>query len=437
MNLTKLERRFIRVISENYAGRIERCLSLRPVINQSRTITRRSRLATLLVNLARYGQLSIELVKAAWHKPEDISGVIFFDRDSKSQVKRIAYLKHIIGDVEFIGISRERKLRPLPDWFSAARTMIHLLLIILLATFDRQSRLTSSFVWITRYCFSTLGFVSMSKTEKTIYLFRISSIESPFIAGYLKEHGIRVSLIASMTPLSFYNRVLVGDSLKMATAYQCDEADYYQPLEEPATYEFWAPETIHLMVEHYDGMVINEHHNTVGVYTQGFWLRNKLGLLHPDVAQDYVKRETELLSVMLEWVKRAANTRLVIFPHPLERRHLHKTGEHQFIEALKGNQVEVDLSDSNISFLLFDRVGLGVTTLSSIGFERIHMGFRTVFFTFPVGSAARFPNLSIQSRYNDVFISNRSDFLKAVDRVRKMKHREYMNNFFGRESFLN
>jgi hypothetical protein len=386
--------------------------------------------------LARYGQLSIELVKAAWRKPEDISGVIFFDKDPKSQAKRIAYLKHMLGDVECIGISRESKLRPLPDWFSATRTMIHLLLIILLATFDRQSRLTSSFVWITRYCFSTLGSVCSSKTENAIHLFRISSIESPFIAGYLKEHSVYVNLIASMTPLSFYNRVLVGNSLKMTTAYQCDEADYYKPLEKPATYELWAPETIHRMVEYYDGMTIDEHHNTVGVYTQGFWLRNKLGLLHPDVAQGYVKRETELIAAMLEWEKRTANTRLVIFPHPLERRHLHKTGEHQFIEALKSNQVEVDLSESNVSFLQFDRVGLGVTTLSSIGFERIHMGFRTLFFTAPVGSAVRFPNLSIQSRYNDIFISKRPDLLTAVDRVRKIKHREYMNSFFGRESFL-
>ncbi|HEC35429.1 MAG TPA: hypothetical protein ENI39_02720 [Anaerolineae bacterium] len=267
-----------------------------------------------------------------------------------------------------------------------------------------------------------------ASTNKTIYLFRIYRIETPFVAAFLKERGLHVHVVTSSSPLSFYHRVLIGDSLKVCHPYQVDEFQHYRRLGACESCELWSPETFCQLEARYKGLVIDEHFDIIGVYTQGHLLRDQLGTLNKDFAVGAIRRETELLEMVATYANNHPDVHFIVFPHPMERRHYKRTGEHQFGGLVRLPNVKVDFSGAADSTLQFDRVGLGLTTLSSIGFERIYLGFRTIFYV----SDLEYINWDIQSPYHKIFFTKQNALLSAVDTVRKMSHREFMHHYFGR-----
>jgi CDP-glycerol glycerophosphotransferase (TagB/SpsB family) len=135
----------------------------------------------------------------------------------------------------------------------------------------------------------------------------------------------------------------------------------------------------------------------------------------------------ELLGMIGQYAQMHPQVRMIVFPHPLERRHYNKTREHQFESLEDIPNVTIDFSEANDSTLQFDRVGLGVTTFSSIGFERMHLGLRTLFYVSDLPNV----NWEITSPYNAVFFKEKEAFLLAIEAVRKMSHREFINHYFG------
>ncbi len=66
------------------------------------------------------------------------------------------------------------------------------------------------------------------------------------------------------------------------------------------------------------------------------------------------------------------------------------------------------------SVLSFDRVGLGLTTVSTVGFDRLHLGLRTLFF---VGDSD-FLDPPIPSPFQALFFTAEDEFLPAVEAAR-------------------
>jgi hypothetical protein len=235
-------------------------------------------------------------------------------------------------------------------------------------------------------------------------------------------------LIASTTPLAHYNRYLIGDSLKLCNPYQQDEYTHLQHNYTCRQVELWSPEDIVVLASYYTAKPKPTLSNQIGVYTQGFWLRIEMGIYEEKAGQELAEWEHDLLQIALKLVEQHHELQLVLYPHPLERRHQQKTMEHFGQLLTSQERIRIDFSDSN-SALTFDQVGLGLTTMSTIGFERLYMGFRTLFYLPPSIFLAN----GIPSAYNVLFCASQEELLAKIQAVRQMPHAEFMQHTFGKE----
>lgn len=428
-DLSAWERRFIRAIAPAYSDKITSWLEAQPRILESQKFTQTNRFAVFLISAVRAIKLAVEVLKAHSGKALDTDAAIFYEKDPASIEKRIAFLEDNEPDTAFAGVSYNNSVRTVPDASFTFRVLPLLLGTIFASAFRAPSRLTPHLVRIVRTCLLALDRVEAS-TANQLYLFRISRVETPFVAAFLKEHGIGVHLVASSTPLSFYQRVLIGDSLKACHPYQLDEFQYYRQLGICNSCELWSPETFHRIKEYYAGRSLEEHFETIGVYTQGAQLRDRLGTYAKGFAAKAIRRETELLQMVAFYARAYRDVSFVVFPHPMERRHYARTGDHQFDRLARFPNISVDLQDAADSTLQFDRVGLGITTLSSIGFERISLGLRTIFYV----SELEYINWDIESPYHRLFFAEREVFLSALDAIRRLTHGQFIRRFFGHGS---
>lgn len=426
MDLALLEHRFVCSITHTYHNVVENWLETQPDLLESQRFTQKNRFAILLISVLRYLKLTIELLVAYFGIIPRTDAIVFYETDPRSVEKRGQFLEWNVTGIQLNGVSYDDKIRSVPDARFVWHIMPRLLGVILASALYRPSRLTPHLVRIVRTCLLTFSQAHASAT-RTIYLFRIYRIETPFVSAFLKERGIRVHLVTSSAPLSFYHRVLIGDSLKVCHPYQVDEFQHYAQLGTCQSCDLWSPETFYQLEAHYKGQSLDEHFNTVGVYTQGAFLRDRLGTLNKDFATKAIRRETELLEMVVVYARGHPDIQFILFPHPMERRYYSETGEHQFDSIVRLHNVTVDFSNATDSTLQFDRVGLGLTTLSSIGFERIYIGLRTIFYV----SDLEYINWDIKSPYHKTFFTGQDDFLLAIDTVRKMSHSEFMNYYFG------
>lgn len=426
MSITSLEHRFVQSIIRTYRDEVENWLEEKPNLLESQKFTQRNRFAVLFISMLRYLKLTIELLVAHFGAVPQSDEIIFYEKDPKSMEKRARFLEWNKPEMQFSGVSYHDAIRSIPDTRFVWRIMPLLLGIILASVLYRPSRLTPHLVRVVRTCLLTFDRAYASKA-KTIYLFRVYRIETPFVSAFLKERGIEVHLVASSSPLSFYHRVLIGDSLKVCHPYQVDEFQHYGQLGTCQSCELWSPETFYRLEAHYKGRSLDEHFDTVGVYTQGALLRDRLGTLNKEFASKAIERETELLEMVSAYAKDHPRVQFIVFPHPMERRHYSETGEHQFEGIVRLPNVTVDFSSAKDSTLQFDRVGLGLTTLSSIGFERIYIGLRTIFYV----SDLEYINWDVRSPYHQIFFTEQKSFLSAIDVIRKITHRQFMNRYFG------
>lgn len=425
MRIGAIEQAFIRAITTDFSDIIERRLRSQSKILESQHFLHRNRFAVLLVGLVRYVQLVIELLRARLRPVQQSNGVLFYEYTKASLDMRRRYLEWQTPDTQFIGLSSADTITALPDWRFVWRLMFRLLTTILLSIRYPATQLTSALVRIVRACLLIFSRASAS-TSRTIYLFRIYRIETPFVAAFLRERGITINLVASSSPLSFHNRILIGNSLKICHPYQIDEFEHYRALGACEHCELWAPETFYELQPYYQHRPIEENPGVIGVYTQGFRLRDELGTLHPDFAVGAVRREDELLDIVTEYATNHPHVQFVVFPHPLERRHFKASGQYHFPQLAELPNVKIDFSTESNSTKQFDRVGLGLTVLSSIGFERISLGFRTLFYV-----ADLEVNWEIQSTYHKIFFTTRDTLLTALDENRTLTHCEFMARYFG------
>jgi hypothetical protein len=297
----------------------------------------------------------------------------------------------------------------------------------LLASVMQQSELSKEYVRIVRMCLLVHGYL-LTASERVVFLCHPHRWDTTFQAAYFRENGYYVNLVATpYTPLAVHNKYLIADSIKLGDPYQVGEFEVYHELGSCHHYELWPVARSYALVEHYKSRSILDTEHILGLYTQGFWLRVQIGKAGETIGQRLAKQEMELIQNLVEYLERFPDLKLIVFPHPKERRHFQEKGQHQFEQLASNPRVTIDFEGSS-SIYDFDRVGLGITTVSSSGFERIYLGFRTVFYI-PYTS---FMDPAVQSPYNALFCGNKDELFDKIDRIRPMPNDDFMEHFFGK-----
>ncbi len=306
------------------------------------------------------------------------------------------------------------------------RVLFGLLPLLLRADSQARSVFAGRYVRVAEYCLVGLTHAARSR-QKAAYLLRMYHAHTPVMSAFLMEQGVTSHLITSTGRLVMAELAIPANSMKLTHPYQlyCAlQATGPRAIEHLA---LWGPfETVE-MEQAYRGVDRDGDRGVIGVYTQGFWLRQSVGSIQGDAAAQAVARESEFMDIILEYVTTREDVTALIFMHPMERRHFKATGELGPWPLLAHPSAEVVTDLSQPSNTSFQRAGVGLTTFSTIGYDRLYAGFRTLFYRGDV----QVEDDEVVSPFGELFFRDRQGFLEAIDTARSQTAVEFETCHFG------
>lgn len=213
-----------------------------------------------------------------------------------------------------------------------------------------------------------------------LYMFCIYEKDSNMLAHILMKRKIKVNKITSEVPLTFANKIIVADKIILCFNYQKEELEAYKKTMFYTETETWLPEAQGAYLNLYNNKNFEVPQQTIGFYSSAFWLRKKLNHSIADVGS--YDAEEEVLKFVSEYLVQNPNLKLVIFTHPYEKRteELWKDTLAYYRSVLSPQVLNrVEITEKGISSThTFNKVNIGISVFSTIMFERINLGFKTI-----------------------------------------------------------
>lgn len=215
---------------------------------------------------------------------------------------------------------------------------------------------------------------------KELYMFCIYEKDSNMLSYLLMKRKVKVNKITSEVPLTFANKIIVADKVILCFNYQKEELEAYRESMFFNETETWLPEAQGAYLHLYKDKKFQVPQQVIGFYSSAFWLRKKLNHSIADVGSYDV--EEQVLKYVSEYLVKHKNLRLTIFTHPYEKR-MEETWEdtqNYYRSVLDSTIIErVDVTGKEtISTQTFNAVNIGISVFSTIMFERINLGFKTI-----------------------------------------------------------
>ncbi len=225
-----------------------------------------------------------------------------------------------------------------------------------------------------------LFYILRKNNISELYVFSIYEKDLNMLAHLLMKKNIKVNKITSEVPLTFANKIIVADKIILCFNYQREELEAYKKTMFYTETETWLPEAQGAYLHLYNSQSFEISRNVIGFYSSAFWLRKKLNHSIADVGS--FDAEEEVLKYISEYVSANPDLKLVIFTHPYERRTEEIFNEtisyyNSVLEPMIMSRVEVTGKEIN-STRTFNKVNIGVSLFSTIMFERINLGFKTI-----------------------------------------------------------
>lgn len=345
-----------------------------------------------------------------------------FDSGFNAQNQRIQYLKHFGVNVDRF-LSRENLVGSL----NVIASLIHLFFVTILFAFVVPfsfSRRRVCYALLLREIVEWVNLLSIFKNQgiKKLYYFCIYEKDANFLTLILQENKIWVSKITSEAPLKFANKIIIADELCLCFAYQVEEVEAFKNTMFYERLQVWIPEMQITYLDKYKDRSFDIPINTIGFYSSAFWLRKKLNHSMADIPSYNV--EENLLQHLVEYLKQHSHLKLVLFLHPYEKRNerdFKLAQEHYakvFGEGLI-NRVEF-VNNEFKSTEIFNKVNIGLSVFSTIMFERLSLGFKTILA--PMDNTD-FPLLS--SPFRNVCVYTKEELFKTIDRNIPLSKEEF------------
>ncbi|MBU7577263.1 MAG: hypothetical protein KAF40_04305 [Flavihumibacter sp.] len=212
---------------------------------------------------------------------------------------------------------------------------------------------------------------------RKVYLFSAYEKDCSFLSYILmRKFKLEVQLVPSSNPLRIHYKKGVCTTLTFTTAYHPAEFEKIKSNWVYTNTENWPPfgyEEVIPRLATYD----EPPPCTIGYFSSGNWLREKLGRL------SYVPFEREAEKMLMQhlhtYLAKHPGFSLIIFLHPLEKR-----GEQRLVESENyyrsyfGADVQFAPFDTN-SVSCFDLVDIGIAIYSSTIFQRLFAGQKSLF----------------------------------------------------------
>lgn len=347
---------------------------------------------------------------------------LFFERSRAVVPARSAFLSRFLSRA-VVGIAMDSRLVGHASWFGSLKLTFEVVRLLLDPRAE-ESVLASGYVGILRTCLIVESNAAAMNAEDA-YLFRVYRPETPFLAARLMNAGIRVHQVASTGPLLPNTPAVVASTVVLCNPFQLDEIAWMRDrgLAWPDAV-LWGPEDV-VDLETASACGVSEAHPEVlGLYTQGFRARVRRGTEPESTGARSAEHEERLRRLLIHYIDDHPDVELVVYPHPLERRIFREEGVHDLRDLEGHERVRIDWSSTS-SLSCFSEVGLGVTTFSTVGFDRLHLGYPTIFFVTDEVSD------EIPSPFQRLFIRDDAALTAALGCFRMMTPETFTHEVLG------
>ncbi|HWY33789.1 MAG TPA: hypothetical protein VNX68_04035, partial [Nitrosopumilaceae archaeon] len=265
---------------------------------------------------------------------------------------------------------------------------------------------------------SLLYWVKKNKMNKFHY-FCIFETDCNICAYLLMKSNVYVNKIPSEVPLGFYNKVIISDSLSICFKYQEEEVKNNQDTMFIDKLNYWAPELTFTVIRDYTTLERNvASKGKIGFYSSACWLRKMNGAI--DLGENDFENEEVLLVWLFEYIKKNPKLSLTIFLHPMEKKEAIWERTKRYYDQFKSLAPFsiADIDKKSIEYM--DEVDLGVSRFSTVMFERIFWGFKTILS--PMGNRD-FPIRT--SSFSNICIDNKEELFAKLDKNIPLSEEEY------------
>ncbi|MDA7836631.1 hypothetical protein N9A49_04410 [Salibacteraceae bacterium] len=220
------------------------------------------------------------------------------------------------------------------------------------------------------------------------------SNQSNWLALVLMKRGVEVIKIPSIVPFAGHFKNVIASKLWLSTPYHLDETNVFASTHFVGEYLKGKPKNA-IYLDKYETAGLKAMPKVLGYYSHASWLRAD----QDHGASEFCLPEMEetVLRYLVSYCEARNDLKLHVFTHPRERSAEMVARTKAYYHTLLAKDIvsEIYFGEERSS-LSFEAAEVGVGTMSSILFERLLCGFKTLFYTdgmisFPV------PNSDISS----------------------------------------
>lgn len=339
------------------------------------------------------------------------NGYAAFDGNINGAELRFNYLKTFDKQSPDLIISKDDLVSYI-DFFTTLTSIVFLAFtffpVFIISFFSKNKFHSPLIIKECLECFYLQELLLMHKIKKVNY-FCIYERDANLCAYILMNSGFFVNKIPSEVPLVFWNQIIIANQLSFCFAYQQEEFDVFKKTMFVEKTNLWAPEQILNAPKRFLTPDSNEKKPTydIGFFSSGNWLRTQLGDI--DLGHNDKENEEIILRGLIEYSQQN-NLKLVLFLHPLEKRAEHKVASEVYYKEFLQFK-NVSLADTTTSSIEgFDDINIGVSLYSTLMFERIYLGFKTILAPFDYDD---FPIK--QSSLNQICVHNIQQLYAKLD----------------------
>ncbi len=239
-----------------------------------------------------------------------------------------------------------------------------------------------------------------------VYDYLPYEVESNFMYLLFHARGIKVTKLPSAGPLSTHHSRTLAHSVVITSAYHLEEIHAFGKRFRTGKLLRWPPERAYKCIPKYSGTIATPPTNTLGFYSHGQWLRNRLN--HAQYGAAIEQDEIRILHFIRD-IAKELNTAVFLYLHPRElKAEVFPETQKFYASHLSGISYEIKIHPDSTA-MHFEEVDIAIAAFSTIVFERLYFGYKIL-----IGNEAmrNFPITG--SPLNNICFSDYNDFRQKI-----------------------
>lgn len=366
-------------------------------------------------------------VRNKYVKEYSNGGVYFYDIEQGKQYDkyyqdnekiRLDQLKYFYGGEINGGIWKSALL----GWFNLGDKFIQVLFTIITAIVllpflpfvKNKSSLSLIFSEIIEV--SNLMKVVESNSVNKLFFYSVYSIDANATALILMKEKVIVVKVVSLTPLQYWNKIIIADELAVSFSTQLNEAAAFKDSILVNKIYLWGPEGLTAFFPRYTKDMYGAAKNKIGFYSTGSYVRQIAG----DGKNVFgVGDEDAVLNMLKEYLALRPGLKLTVFLHPREKQEKFKEAVKEYYQKhFQG--LDYYICDNPLpSANYFEMVDVGVALYSSSIFERLYCGFKSMLIK-PENSTF-IPPESLSA----ITVTDANELTRTLDKYLNISNQEY------------